>query len=162
MTTYVQGTQAAAGQPVTAGVVNLSSSSTAFVGAINVEAGTLAISGTGQVGGTGAITVYNGATLAVTDNSATPIANRLGGNRALTLDGGTFSYTANGTAASSETFGAFNFGTGASTILLTNTGAANSTVTFASITQNSGGSTLDIDYPVTGGSLGTRAEQTAS
>ena len=154
LTTYFQGTPAAAGQPITAGVVNLTTSSTAFVGAMTIASGAFNISGTGQVGGNGGITVYSGANLGIVDNSPTSIANRLGGNRSLTLSGGTLSYTANGTAASAETFAAFTFNTGASTILLTNTGNANLTLSMTgAINQAAGGSSLDID--TVGATLGT-------
>jgi autotransporter-associated beta strand protein len=157
LTLYTPGTAAAAGLP--AGVTTLSSSSGLFVGPMTLDSGSMFVSGSGQMGGTGAITVDGGASLNVIDSTAAgaAIANRLGSTRPLTLNGGTFRYTANGSSASAEAFGAFSFGAGGSTIVLTNTGAAASKITMASISQGNGGSTLDID--TTGATLGTAQNQ---
>ena len=155
---YTPGAAAAAGLP--AGVTTLTASSGGFVNGVTVEAGSLVISGTGQLGSTSgtAAVVDPGATLSVLDNSATPIANRLGG-RPLTINGGTFSYTANGTSASSETVGALSAGGCGDTLNLTNTGAAPSMFKVSSVTVGSSG---NLNIVTTGAALGTTANTFSS
>ena len=112
-----------------------------MVGALAVNNGTFYIGGTlgggaGSVGGTGAITVLNGATLTVDDSVGLPIANRLdaaAGVRAMTLDGGTFNYIGSPIGNSSETIGAFTPGTGLSAINITAQSGESATITVASI-----------------------------
>ncbi len=144
---YTPGVAAAAGLP--AGVTTLTTSSGGFVGALTLEAGSLAISGTGQIGATGLITVDAGGTLSVSDTSGA-IANRLGG-RPLTLNGGTFIYTANGTSPSSETLGAFIPGCG-STLILSNGGPAAATLKMTSMVPANSG---NLNIVTTGGTLGS-------
>ena len=138
LTVANQGSAFAAG--LAPGTTALSASSGAFVGALNLYAGTLTISGTGAIGGAGAITAWPGTTLNVIDNSTTPQTNRLGGTRALTLEGGTYNYTGNGSSASSETTtGALTYAWGADVISITNS----ATLTFGSL-ANAGGGVLNI------------------
>jgi hypothetical protein len=68
------------------GVLSLQSNLSNATMALTVNAGSAVLSGAGSLGGTGAITVQPGATLAL-DNSGTNASNRLGGNRPLTLSG---------------------------------------------------------------------------
>jgi autotransporter-associated beta strand protein len=132
-----------------AGTVNIAVASPLYVAAITVSRGTLnvGVAGVGSVGGTGAITV-NGNALLNIDDTTTAVANRMGGGRAVTLaNAANLTYTANGGAVSSETFGALTSTWGANKITLNNGGGSNATLTFASLASNavSGGSILNFN-----------------
>ncbi len=115
------------------GTLNVTSSQSAVTSAINVNAGTMTISGSGvKFGGTGAVTIAPTATLFV-DDTGTATANRLGG-RPMTLQGGTLSYLGNA-VTSTETLGVLTAARPGSTILADSNGGT-STITFASLTQN--------------------------
>ncbi len=135
------------------GTTTLSVASPLFVGPLNVNAGTFAISGTGAaIGITGLITVQPGANLNVVD-TGTALANRLG-QRPLSLFGGTLNYTVNATAASNETLGTFIAGWGNDTVNISNAGSQVGTVTLtvaAGFTIN-GGAVLN--FTTGGGALG--------
>ncbi|MGB8166722.1 MAG: autotransporter-associated beta strand repeat-containing protein, partial [Chthoniobacteraceae bacterium] len=130
------------------GATNWQVPATAFTGALTVNAGTFTVSGAGAaLGGTGAIAVTPTATLAVDDTagqlvSGAPLFNRLGGNpsaRALTLTGGSFTYTGHATGVSSETLGATAFNRGGMDIVTINAGAAGANVILGAPTIGSGG-----------------------
>jgi hypothetical protein len=133
----VQTVDTAVGTPT----VLLGVASNTFVGTIAVNHGTLTIgdsaTGVGSVSGTGAITLRGG-TLAVDDRFAV-VNNRLnaaaGTKRPITMAGGTLSYTANGTAGSSETLGLLTTAPGQSTITLNN---GTSTAQTATLTLDNG------------------------
>ena len=83
-------------------VTTLATSSTAFAGAVAINAGSLAINGTTRSAAPDYLRQSGcGAAISTTSRGD---RHRLGG-QALTLYGGTFNYTANGTGASSETLG---------------------------------------------------------
>ncbi len=104
------------------GSVIISAASSAYTGTLAVSAGNLTINSAGILGGTGAVTVNEGATLAI-DNSGTATTSRLGG-RALTLAGALLDYTNNSGGASTETIGALTLSSGGSTINIRNPGSA--------------------------------------
>ena len=103
-----------------------------------INNGTFVMNKLGELtsGGVAAVTVQPGAQLFVDDSllPGTPIANRLQ-SHAVTLDGGAFQYTANPTAASSESMGALTANQGADNvnIVSTSSGTSACTVTFASL-----------------------------
>ena len=105
--------------------------------ALTIYGGTLALIGAGTLAGGNniAATVNPGATLLVNDSGTLAVANRLG-SRPITLAGGSFSYVANGTSASSETLGTLTSNPGAVTVQLTNAGTAAGSLTFSSLASN--------------------------
>ncbi|MEI9894790.1 MAG: autotransporter-associated beta strand repeat-containing protein [Chthoniobacter sp.] len=108
-----------------------------------VSAGTLNISGAGTYTGLTAqgILINDGATFNLQD-TGTAIVNRLGGGK-MTIQGGTFNYTVNPTAPSSETLGALSFVNGLSTINVDNSvGGQASTLGFTTSTFNTGSSVI--------------------
>ena len=119
-----------------------------YSGATTVNSGTVTLSGNGTAL-TSAFTVNQGGTLTL-DNTGTNIPDsgstgRLG-NLALTMNGGTFSFLGNPTLASSESLGALTLGTGASTISST-PGAAGNTLFFASLSRATSGGTVNFVAP---------------
>ena len=128
------------------GTLNVTTSQPSVTSAINVNQGTLTVSGSGvSLGITGLITVGMTGTLTEDDSSGAPTAH-LGG-RALTIQGGTFNYIGNA-GASVETAGALDMQRGGSTFNITNSGT--NALTFASLTN--GG---DSSGNFTGANLGT-------
>lgn len=127
------------------GTTTLRVASPSFVSAIAVNNGSLVFAGSGSVGAAAvASTVSAGGQLWL-DNSATNLTNRFGGPttpRTMNLVNGTFRYTANGGAVSTESLGTLSSSWGGNTIRI-DTGS-DSTVTFGSLASNvvSGGSTL--------------------
>ena len=101
-------------------------------GAVNVSFGTLQLSGAGNLGGTGTITVNAGGTLNIDDSTAAPISHL--NNRAVTMQGGTLSYKGN-SGTSTETLGVLTAARPGSTIFADSNNGT-STITFASLTQN--------------------------
>ncbi len=130
------------------GTATLGMASPAFVGNLAVNAGTLAIKGSGAlIGGTGTVTVSAGGTLTIDDSVGAPTAARLGGRSIISL-GGTFRYEGN-SANSAETFGSLQIGTSAvtgsapnQTFSLVNVGA-NTTI----ISNTSGAGTNTLTFP---------------
>lgn len=124
------------------GTTTISVASPLFVSATTVNGGTLVISGSGSLG-TAAVpnTVTSGGTLWV-DDTGTAIANRQGNTRTMNLSSATFRYTANASAASTETLGTLTSTWGGNTIRV-DTGNS-STLTFGALNTNvvAGGSTL--------------------
>ncbi|MDB5320604.1 MAG: Autotransporter-associated beta strand repeat protein [Phycisphaerales bacterium] len=119
------------------GTVTLSVADTTMVGNFVSNSGTLTLNGLGKIGATGGVVVNPGGTINV-DDSGTVINNRLG-SRAMTINGGTFNYTANGAAASSETLTTLTFNSGGATFNMNpGTGGGGSTVAFTTLTQNAG------------------------
>jgi autotransporter-associated beta strand protein len=108
-----------------------------------VNRGTFTVNGTGKLvfTGTNPTLVNNGAILNV-DDSGTATASRLGG-KSITMAGGTFNYTVNSTAASTENLAgaAAIFNPGQNTINVNNPGNQASTLTIGSAapTLNAGG-----------------------
>jgi autotransporter-associated beta strand protein len=121
-----------------AGTTTIGVASPLFVGALTLNGGAFVVgsAGLGSIGGTGAITLSESATLRVDDSGGTAVTNRLGGGRAITMQAGatTLEYVTNTTGTSSETLGALTVGTiGGATIKVTNNGTQTSTLTFASL-----------------------------
>ena len=113
------------------GTLNVTVNHTAITGAINVNQGTLNVSGSGvTLGLTGLITVNASGTLSV-DDSTGAASTHLGG-RALTLQGGSFTYAGNA-SNSAETFGILSFARAGGVFTTNASGAANSVLTFASL-----------------------------
>ena len=120
------------------GTTTLSVLSNSFVGGLTVNAGTFKIDGTtAKIGGTGAISVTNGATLTL-DNTAGNVDNRLT-TRAITLAGATFNFTGNG--ATAETLGALTAINAGLTTINTNTSG---TLKFASQTARNAGGVVNV------------------
>ena len=121
-----------------AGTLDLSGNSTsAFLGALNVDGGTLKLSGAGEMAGTSGVTIRNRGTLTL-DNTATNLGNRTAG--AITSTGGTINFIGNA-AATTETLGALTLNAGALTINST-AGAGGSTLTIPTLTRSVAGGTL--------------------
>ena len=121
-----------------AGTLNLSGNSTsAFLGALNVDGGTLTLSGAGEMAGTSGVTIGNRGALSL-DNSVTNNGNRTAG--AIASSGGTINFIGNA-AATTETLGVLTLNAGALTINST-AGAGGSTLTIPSITRSVVGGTL--------------------
>jgi autotransporter-associated beta strand protein len=135
-----------------AGTLNVTSSQSAVTSAINVNAGTMTISGAGVAfGGTGAVAINGTGTLSIND-TGTAQANRLGG-RPMTLSGGTFSYLGN-TVSSTETLGVLTATRPGGTILADSNGGA-STITFGSLAANVVNADASLNFVSAGAALGT-------
>jgi len=103
---------------------------------ITINAGTLAISGSGSATAVTGVTVNLGGTLTL-DNSTTAVADRLngtGGTNAIiiTLNGGNLNFLGNSAAASSETLGQLALASGHNTVTVTPGAGGSTTLTFAS------------------------------
>ena len=126
-----------------AGTTTLAVNSTGFVGTITVSSGTFAIGGqpggAGSIGGTGLISLNTGGALSVDDSVGLAIANRLGGGRAMTFQGGSFSYTGNSTGPSTESVGIITIGRGGSTITITAGAGSSADVVATSLLRGVGG-----------------------
>lgn len=121
-----------------AGTLDLQGDSTAsFLGALNVDGGTLKLSGNGQLAGTSGVTIGNRGTLTL-DNSGSNLGNRTAG--ATTSAGGTLNFIGNA-AATTETLGALTLNAGALTINST-PGAGGNTLTIPTLTRSVAGGTL--------------------
>ena len=122
------------------GTLNWTTAQTTAIG-IAVNQGTFGVNGSGIFSsGTGAITVQNNGLLAIDDTGTA--ATRFGGARTVGLTNGNLTYTANGTAVSTQAFGALTSSWGANTITLNNAGPSDATLTFASVGAVAGGSVL--------------------
>jgi autotransporter-associated beta strand protein len=121
-------------------------SSATMVGTLNVDGGTLKLSGAGSLGGTTAVTLGNRATLSL-DNSGNNVGNRTAG--AITSNGGTIEFIANA-AVTTETLGALTLNAGALTINST-AGAGGSTLTIPTLTRSVVGGTLYLNGTGLGG-----------
>ena len=120
------------------------------------RSGSMVFSGGGTLGtNTIAIEVFSGDSL-VLDNAGTNIVNRLGGTSPLSLTAGTLRFIANGSAASSETFGRLKSFWGGNTIEVV-TSAQPATLAFPNIDGNKtdGGSTTVFRSAGTGADFGT-------
>jgi autotransporter-associated beta strand protein len=125
-----------------AGTLNLTGVASSTATPI-IAQGTFNISGAGQLtGATGNITVNNNALLNIDDRGTA--VTRIAGARTVGLANGNLSYTANGFAVSTQTFGALTSSWGANTITLNNEDASNATLTFASVGAAAGGSVLTL------------------
>jgi fibronectin-binding autotransporter adhesin len=137
-----------------AGTLDLSGNSTAsFLGALNVDGGTLKLSGNGQMAGTSGVTIGNRGTLTL-DNTATNLGDRIANG--ITSTGGTLNFTHAGAAATNyaESVGALALNPGALTINGSQAAVGQtSAVTLASITRVAGGTLL---YSGTGAGVDTR------
>jgi autotransporter-associated beta strand protein len=130
------------------GTATLSAGSSGTTVALNIQGGTFVISGDGQLGGNGTVTVNSGSTLRI-DNSGTNNSNRLL-TRPISLNVGTFSYIGNA-AGSTDTFGTLTLPTGGGNTIISNqTGTGSVALTFASFTQNADSSAV-----FSGANLGT-------
>jgi autotransporter-associated beta strand protein len=103
---------------------------------ITINAGTLAISGSGSATAVTGVTVNLGGTLTL-DNSTTAVADRLngtGGTNAIiiTLNGGNLNFLGNSATASSETLGQLALASGHNTVTVTPGAGGSTTLTFAS------------------------------
>lgn len=111
----------------------LQANSTNFTGALSAQNGTVTLQNAGQIAAGGVVDIAGTVTL---DNSATTLANRLGG-RAVTLRGGALTLTG-GTTATAEALGVLTLAQGSSTITMTPNVAASATFDFASLTRQAG------------------------
>jgi fibronectin-binding autotransporter adhesin len=133
-----------------AGTLDFQGDSTAaMLGALNIDGGTLKLSGNGALAGTSGVTLGNRATLTL-DNSGTNLADRTAG--AFTSTGGTINFIGNA-AATTETLGALTLSPGALTINST-VGAGGNTLTIPSITRSAGGTLM-----VSGSNIGAASNQ---
>ena len=126
------------------GVLTLSGAST-YTGNTTNTAGVLMLTGGGgALAGSPAITISSGATLAISNTASANNTDRLGNSATITLNGGTFSYLNEGSAASfSETAGALVMGAGASTVNVNPAiSGQTSALTFASLSVG-GGATVN-------------------
>ena len=124
-----------------AGTLNLSGNSTsAFLGALNVDGGTLTLSGAGELAGTSGVTIGNRGALTL-DNTATNLGNRIAGG-ITTTTGGTLNFTHAGAAATNyaENVGLLTLTAGALTINGSQAASGQtSAVTLSQITRSAGG-----------------------
>ena len=123
-----------------AGTLNLSGNSTsAFLGALNVDGGTLVLSGAGRIAGTSSVTIGNRATLTL--DQTTNTADRIAGG-ITTTTGGTLNFTHAGAAATNyaENVGLLTLTAGALTINGSQAATGQtSAVTLSQITRSAGG-----------------------
>ncbi|MDB6076147.1 MAG: Autotransporter-associated beta strand repeat protein, partial [Verrucomicrobiaceae bacterium] len=136
---------------ISSGTLRIENDSSLFTGALTVNAGTVVIgsglnggSGTGRVGGTttSALTLNNGGVLTVDDTGSISINNRLGGNRPVTLQGGTLNFVGGTAGTSLETFGAVTIQRGQSTISVTASGSQQANIILGAPTIGSTGGTV--------------------
>ncbi len=131
------------------GVLNVTANQSAFTGALNVNQGTMNVSGSGiTLGSSGAIGVNTTGTLNIDDSSGAASSHL--GNRAVTVTGGTFTYTGNSANSSETSTGALGFGRGGSIYTSNQTGSGTVSLTFASLGLGS-----DTSVNFTGTNLGT-------
>ena len=102
---------------------------------ITINAGTLAISGSGSATAVTGVTVNLGGTLTL-DNSTTAVADRLngtGGTNAIiiTLNGGNLNFLGNSAATASETLGQLALASGHNVVTVTPGAGGSTTLTFA-------------------------------
>ncbi len=141
----------------TAGTVTLSAANT-FTGALNVNAGSVILSGaTGTMANVASVSILTGASL-VLDNSVTENANRISNTAAINIQGGNLQLNsdANGTA---ESVGQLNFLLGPANVTVAHNGTAaqGSSLTFSSIGSTVTGVTLNFAGTGLGGALGSGA-----
>ncbi|WP_170157298.1 autotransporter-associated beta strand repeat-containing protein [Roseimicrobium gellanilyticum] len=118
-----------------AGTLDLSADSTAsMLGTVQVDGGTLRLSGNGQLAGASSFVLGNRGVLRL-DNSGTNLGNRVAGP--FISNGGTLDLTGNA-APTTETLGALTLNAGALTINST-AGAGGNVLTIPAITRNAGG-----------------------
>lgn len=142
------------------GTTTLGVASPLFVGALTVNAGTFYLggptgAGAGSVGPSGTVTINPGATLTVDDSVGIPVANRLGGNRPMTLQGGAFNYIGSAGGSSSELLGSLTPGVGNGVITITAGSGGQANVQVASIGTVAAGSTLLIRGSNLGSAVGS-------
>ncbi len=97
---------------------------------LTINAGTLAISGSGSAVSVTAATVNLGGTLTL-DNSTTAVASRLLDTIVLTMNGGNLNFLGNSAAVSSETVGQLALASGHNTVTVTPGAGGSTTLTFA-------------------------------
>jgi autotransporter-associated beta strand protein len=131
------------------GTASITTANTGVTGVLTVQGGTLALSGAGQVGITGAVTVNSGSTLLL-DNSGTNLANRLN-NRSVTLNVGTLNFTGNAAGSTDASTGGLTIGQGGgSTVVLNQTSGGAVSLTFNTLTFGADSSAV-----FSGANLGT-------
>jgi fibronectin-binding autotransporter adhesin len=128
------------------GALELQGNSTAMLGALSVDGGTLKLSGNGALANTSGVTLSNRATLAL-DNSGTNLGDRTAG--ALTSNGGTINFIGNA-ASSSETLGALTLNPGGLTINST-AGAGGAILIIPTLARGVAGGTLYLNGNGLGG-----------
>ena len=111
-----------------------------YDGSTLINAGTVTISGSGSATGT-AFTVNYGAAL-ILDNTATTGIDRLGAAKDLTINGGEFKYTGNGSAQSNESTGALILNNGFNIVTCVAAAGGQTVMTFTSITRNNAATVL--------------------
>ncbi|MCE9608416.1 MAG: autotransporter-associated beta strand repeat-containing protein, partial [Planctomycetia bacterium] len=130
------------------GTVSITGNQNTFTGAINVNQGTLTLSGLGVLPTVAAagVTVNPGGILRL-DNSGTNNTDRLAATLPMTLQGGTFRIDGFSTAASGEQLGLLTLAGGASTINLVNGAGAGSSLQLSfngAVARTGTGGTLNV------------------
>ena len=117
----------------------LTGTSPLLTGTTTVNGGRLVLGGNGgALTGTAGITVNAAGTFQL-DNSAAVSTARLGASTPVTLNGGTLSFVGNSAAQNaSQSFGALNIASGASTVGVTTAGSGAAQLTAASLARTSG------------------------
>ncbi len=111
-----------------------------YTGVTTVGGGSLVIGPSGAINSTSGIIVNQGAALQVT--AGTNGGSQLPAAGNLTLGGGTFNYTANGSARAGQSLGALLLNPGQSEVVLTNSGTGSPYLQFAAGTSHSPGATV--------------------
>jgi autotransporter-associated beta strand protein len=123
------------------------SAANSYSGPTVVNAGTLLMNGTnGAAASSSGFTANFGGTLSL-DNTSGSNANRIGGAASVTLNGGTFKYTAASGGGPTEVYGNLNLPSGSSSVVVNGTGTLAST---GAIVRSAGALTT-----FTGNTLGT-------
>ena len=111
-----------------------------YTGATTVYAGTVILGGNGTILGSTSLVVNQGGALTLDNNTGgLNNPNRIADTATLTLNGGTFNYTGNTTAPSTETIGTIILNSGASVLTLS---GLNSTLTSGGLTRPNTGASL--------------------
>lgn len=100
---------------------------------LTINAGTVAISGSGSAVSVTAITINLGGTLTL-DNSTTAVASRILDSLVLTMNGGNLNFIGNSAAASSETMGQLALASGHNVVTVTPGVGGSTTLTFGAAT----------------------------
>jgi autotransporter-associated beta strand protein len=107
-----------------------------YSGATNLLAGSIGLSGNGQISQTSALTARDSIVL---DNSTTNLTNRVNDMAPLTLQGASLALTGGASAASSETFGATTFSRGTTMVTATPGAGQSAAIITGNVSRDTGG-----------------------